>query len=358
MKQLTCEMCGSTDLIKQDGVFVCQSCGIKYSVEEAKKMMVEVEGTVEVTGTVKVDTSDELENLYQIARRARDAENADNASRYYDMILIKDPTSWEANFYSVYYKSLGCKIADIPTAATAVNNCIESTYQLIKASIQDSAEKKKAILEVTERSKQISVLMFDSANQWMSGVDQRVKMNFAGQFLAATIASAGIKKTLCEKLCIVFADEDDIMSSIAVKLLKERLAEGVATDAKGEVDYVATIRKYDPTYEAPKNQTVADFTNQAQAQSSSGGCYIATCVYGSYDCPQVWTLRRYRDDTLGATWHGRLFIRLYYTISPTLVKWFGKTAWFKKLWQGKLDKMVAKLNGNGVENTPYRDKEW
>ena len=85
MKQLTCEMCGSTDLIKQDGVFVCQSCGCKYSVEEAKKMMVEVEGTVEVTGTVKVDTSDELENLYQIARRARDAENADNASRYYDI---------------------------------------------------------------------------------------------------------------------------------------------------------------------------------------------------------------------------------------------------------------------------------
>ena len=41
MKQLICEMCGSTDLLKQDGVFVCQSCGTKYSVEEAKKMMIE-----------------------------------------------------------------------------------------------------------------------------------------------------------------------------------------------------------------------------------------------------------------------------------------------------------------------------
>ena len=48
MKQLKCEMCGGTDLIKQDGVFICQSCGIKYSVEEAKKMM--VEGTVQVEG--------------------------------------------------------------------------------------------------------------------------------------------------------------------------------------------------------------------------------------------------------------------------------------------------------------------
>ena len=39
MKQLTCEMCGGIELLKQDGVYVCQHCGTKYSVEEAKKMM-------------------------------------------------------------------------------------------------------------------------------------------------------------------------------------------------------------------------------------------------------------------------------------------------------------------------------
>ncbi len=88
------------------------------------------------------------------------------------------------------------------------------------------------------------------------------------------------------------------------------------------------------------------------------GCYVATCVYGSYDCPQVWTLRRYRDNTLGATWYGRLFIRIYYVVSPILVKWFGHTNWFKKMWKGKLDRMVAKLQNNGVENTPYEDKNW
>lgn len=47
MKKLTCEMCGSTDLIKKDGVFVCQFCDCKYSVEEAKKIM--FEGAVEIT---------------------------------------------------------------------------------------------------------------------------------------------------------------------------------------------------------------------------------------------------------------------------------------------------------------------
>lgn len=41
MKKLVCEMCGGTDIIKENGVFVCQSCGCKYSIEDAKKMMSE-----------------------------------------------------------------------------------------------------------------------------------------------------------------------------------------------------------------------------------------------------------------------------------------------------------------------------
>ncbi len=92
--------------------------------------------------------------------------------------------------------------------------------------------------------------------------------------------------------------------------------------------------------------------------AKQGGCYVATSVYGSYDCPEVWTLRRYRDYTLAETWYGRTFIRLYYAISPTLVKWFGHTNWFKKMWKGKLDHMIESLNNNGVENTPYIDKSW
>lgn len=53
MSRLTCELCGSTDFLKQDGVFVCQSCGTKYSVEEAKKLM--GVGTATVANTVAVN---------------------------------------------------------------------------------------------------------------------------------------------------------------------------------------------------------------------------------------------------------------------------------------------------------------
>ena len=130
MKRLTCEMCGSTDLMKQDGVFVCQSCGTKYSIEEVKKMM--VEGTVDVSGsTIKVDSTDELSNLYQLARRARRENNAQNAAKYYDMILVKEPTSWEASFYSVYYHALSCKIIQIESSVNSITNSLESVFSLI-----------------------------------------------------------------------------------------------------------------------------------------------------------------------------------------------------------------------------------
>jgi hypothetical protein len=88
----------------------------------------------------------------------------------------------------------------------------------------------------------------------------------------------------------------------------------------------------------------------------SKGCYIATAIYGSYDCPEVWTLRRYRDFILDQTWGGRLFIKIYYSISPTLVKWFGESNWFHYLMKTPLDKMVKKLQRKGVDNTPYEDK--
>ena len=89
-----------------------------------------------------------------------------------------------------------------------------------------------------------------------------------------------------------------------------------------------------------------------------GGCYVATAVYGSYDCPEVWTLRRYRDNTLAETWYGRAFIKTYYAISPTLVKWFGETEWFKNMWRGKLNRMVKNLQDKGYESTPYEDRKW
>ena len=115
-------------------------------------------------------------------------------------------------------------------------------------------------------------------------------------------------------------------------------------------------RSYNPrtgTWTRPKA-----WYDKGRTSSKNSGCYVATAVYGSYDCPEVWTLRRYRDYALAETWYGRVFIRAYYAISPTVVRGVGETQWFKDMWKPKLDKMVKRLNEEGVSNTPYQDRKW
>lgn len=133
----------------------------------------------------------------------------------------------------------------------------------------------------------------------------------------------------------------------ALKLIREFSGLGLK-EAKYIADNFDAINFHIPQV------SVSNSSNTAQ----NGGCYVATSVYGSYDCPQVWTLRRFRDDTLAETWYGRTFIRVYYATSPTIVKLFGKTKWFKNFWKSTLDPIVKKLNGNGVEDTPYDDRKW
>lgn len=91
MKQLTCEMCGGTDLLKQDGVFVCQTCGCKYSVEEARKMMGEVSST-----PVEVKNAAQLENLLNLAKSSFESKNYTQAENFCNQVIAIDGKNYEA----------------------------------------------------------------------------------------------------------------------------------------------------------------------------------------------------------------------------------------------------------------------
>jgi hypothetical protein len=96
-----------------------------------------------------------------------------------------------------------------------------------------------------------------------------------------------------------------------------------------------------------------------QMMSSDGengeGCYIATAVYGSYDCPEVWTLRRFRDHILRRTVPGRAFVKLYYAVSPSLVRRYGRVDWLRAAVRRPLDRLIARLRAGGMSDQPYQD---
>jgi len=150
------------------------------------------------------------------------------------------------------------------------------------------------------------------------------------------------------------------------KIEKEKIEQFESFGFKQEEEYFSTeilldfgkVNESEITQKIKKiNEQFSEANITVYEPKSSGGCYVATAVYGSYDCPEVWTLRRFRDKTLAGTCFGRLFIRFYYAVSPTAVKYFGNTKLFKNLFRKPLDKFVNFLNRKGFEDTPYYDKQ-
>ena len=299
-------MCGGTDLIKQDGVFVCQYCGTKYSVEEARKMM--IDGTVDVQGTVKIDNSAFVQKYLENARRAYSKEDWEEVEKYYNMVEQNSPNNMEAVFFSSFGKAM--------------------------LSLTDN--------EYFKREQKFGVL-----NRSISVINDYFEV------------SGENKEEVLRKI-----------SDAIEKMYSVTFVYGTETNQPTQADHSYTIRlensvraafltELKQIKEAHADLTYLDeLISKNSKQVSVGGCYVATAVYGSYDCPQVWTLRRYRDCTLSKTWYGRAFIGIYYAVSPTFVKWFGHTDGFKKMWKKKLDRMVARLKSDGVEDTPYEDRDW
>lgn len=119
-------------------------------------------------------------------------------------------------------------------------------------------------------------------------------------------------------------------------------------------DNLAGISHNEPSWYFSSDR-IGKYQERTDLRNTGKGCYVATAVYGSYDCPEVWTLRRFRDYYLANSLLGRAFIRIYYATSPTLVKLFGSTAWFKRFWKQKLDKLVTSLKQRGYDDSPYDD---
>lgn len=184
MKQLTCEMCGGTDLIKQDGAFVCQNCGMKYSVEEAKKMM--IEGTVDVQGTVKVDNSAFVEKYLANARRAYEKEDWEEVEKYYNMVEQNAPNNMEAVFFSAFGKAMLSMTDDdyfkreqkfnvLIKSISVINDYFEVTDEdkkLVLNKIADSIAKMYSVKYVYNTQANFGAV---GGRSWMSNLLNKVK---------------------------------------------------------------------------------------------------------------------------------------------------------------------------------------
>ncbi len=300
---LNCPGCGhpiSLDESREYGF--CTYCGTQIMVDKT---------IVEHKGSVKIDNSEFVQKFLENARRALDKQDWEEVEKYYNLVEQNAPHNMEAVFFSSFGKAMDSLVSQDYYKRQQIFQVLNRSISVINDYYEETDEDKRAVLEtILKHIKMMSTLEFVSNAQLYA-------------------SDVGSKKWTC-----------NLIKSAMQAFLEE-------------LKQIQAVHQNETFIQAMISET-----ETAISGIDSGGCYIATCVYGSYDCPQVWTLRRFRDNTLAATWYGRTFIRLYYAVSPKLVKRFGQTNWFKRIWKGKLDGMVKRLREEGIEDTPYQDKAW
>lgn len=105
MKKIVCELCECMEFTKEGGMFVCNSCGTKYTAEEARGMMREVEGAAPaVTGGAPAaapmgnPNQQQLDNILLLASSAYEADNKTEAENYCNQAIVMDAMCYKAWF--------------------------------------------------------------------------------------------------------------------------------------------------------------------------------------------------------------------------------------------------------------------
>ena len=248
--ELMCEMCGSNMVKKEGGFYICQACGTKFIAKDSQN-----DGNYQFNGDLD---SQELENLYELARRARENGDAEFGYQYYNEILIKVPYDWEAQFYVGYFRAFLVDFLD--------DNAIDDFCRIIASavSIVDNLE------DVEE--KKYAIQLFSSEiygfveNYYQTYFEQaQYEHDYDGEYLAWYVNS------LLE-LCNLLNYYGDLVENLTDESYQDsldswkysidlhiNLYKFLSFFDKPEHDeyidiYVEKIHQYDPDYEKPKTK--------------------------------------------------------------------------------------------------------
>lgn len=126
MNPLTCEACGSNDIIKQNGLFVCQHCGTKYTVDEVRSMY----------SRTQLDRTSDLEKYLKQAEICESNHDFRNAYKYYSLALEIKPDDWfiyfkqETMHYEDFFFTTG-HVSALPKIAMMMPTIFCTTFDMI-----------------------------------------------------------------------------------------------------------------------------------------------------------------------------------------------------------------------------------
>lgn len=369
-----CPQCGANIKVdKEKDAGICEFCGTAFITEKAiNNYNTYVTNNNDFSGAnINVNNGD-INNLLDIAKNALIAGNGQEAYNYANRALELNTNCSEAWI---------TKMKSLEYVGTVGDPRSAETITCGKNAIEFSEEKQKTEEEVyvfyLKKAKNLLTVAVREVNDVEDLKKAYQAFCVADAFSAskdtqqADMNNINMYENLANEALLlkVSVPQEKIEENVEYQKIVEDIANLYVNYSKGLtaryaiygvklLDTAVSARRQTLEFlkkglkqEEQNNISGDEITNQA-----NNGCYIATCIYGSYDCPEVWILRRFRDYTLDSTWYGKMFIKGYYAVSPTLVKYFGNQKWFRSFWKRYLDKMVIKLKEKGVKDSFYADK--
>jgi len=93
MKKMFCEVCESSNFAKVDGMFVCQDCGMKYDLAEAKGLMREVEDAAPAAPAKAAPAPKDaamIQSWLELSENSFNESNNEKAEEYANKVLDVD----------------------------------------------------------------------------------------------------------------------------------------------------------------------------------------------------------------------------------------------------------------------------
>ena len=147
MALINCPECGKKI---SDKATACPDCGCPINVTSSNS---------------STDPSTSLDNLFILARRAKEEKNATKASSYYEQILLSKPDCWEAYFYSTYFSAMNSKKGELYSTVTEIINCETNAFRLIAENVNFVIGQKKAVSELLEALNSIAVIFKNTLDE-------------------------------------------------------------------------------------------------------------------------------------------------------------------------------------------------
>lgn len=319
------------------------------------------------------------DRLLQLAEEARQSKNYAKALEYYKTLLKQGDNTWDTTYYALYCAEI--LKGDVDTSFSAINDYTDELMDKHFDSM-DQSEKVRFFKVMIDTYIEFANVMLERELEKEKNHDEAEKVSEAAQQgaymlddLVTTLSCFSMtdnwqQKLRMEEVKLLVAHIEHFYRLGFIRDKEEYrddteeirdLIKKIRKTALGYVPPEPNIPEHLKTRLAPPPVRVSSPSSDSGAQTSSqssGGCYIATNVYGSYDCPQVWVLRRFRDDILAGSTAGRYFIKIYYALSPGFVARFGNFKKLNSLIKYILDRFICRLKNMGIKDTPYTDKKY